>query len=332
MKRYASTSSVPLALAVFLATDNYDHNPDPNTISVTTLLKPTRQIVLASRLPPDNAPLDLVAQMSNRLGSAMHDGIERSWKNNYMNAMLALGYPQRVINLVRINPTSQDLIDNPDIIPVYMEQRMSKKVGKWTVTGKFDFIGEGRVTDFKSASVWSYMNQVNADKQTKQGSLYRWLDPEKITQDQMDIIHIFMDWRRAQVAADPKYPPQHFHTQVLDLMPYAETQRFVVDKLADIDRQMQLPESQITDCDEESLWRSAPKHKYYKNGFAGAKKSTKNFDTAVDAFNYMHNENGGKGEVITTPGQVKACNYCSAYPICSQKDRLIASGHLLKQI
>lgn len=99
-KRYANHSGVPLSLAVFLASDYYDYNDDPNTISVTTLLKPTRQIVLAKRLPPDNAPLDLVAQMSNRLGAAMHDGIERAWQTNYVNAMLSLGYPK--LSLIHI--------------------------------------------------------------------------------------------------------------------------------------------------------------------------------------------------------------------------------------
>lgn len=331
-KRYANHSSVPLSLAVFLATDSYDYNDDPNTISVTTLLKPTRQIVLARRLPPDDSPIDLVAQVSNRMGAAIHDGIERAWKTNYHRAMLALGIPKHVIALVRINPTDAELVEDPDIIPVYMEQRLQKKIGKWLVTGKFDFVGEGRVQDYKTASVWSYANQVNAWKQIMQGSLYRWLDPKKITQDQMDIIHLFMDWRRSQVGQDPNYPPRQFHTQTFDLMPFIETERWVRDKLADIDRCIDLPEHELAECDEEDLWRSKAQYKYYKNGVAGAKKSTKNFDTLTDANNFMYNEQGGKGEIKTVPGQVKACNFCAAYPICGQKDRLIASGHLLKQI
>jgi hypothetical protein len=331
-KRYANTSGVPLSLAVFLASDYYDYNDDPHTISVTTLLKPTRQIVLAKRLPPDNGPVDLAAQMSNRLGAAMHDGIERAWQTNYVNAMLSLGIPQRVVDLVRINPTDAELLTNPDIIPVYMEQRMQKKIGKWTVTGKFDFIGEGRVQDFKSASVWSYMNQVNAWKQIMQGSLYRWLDPKKITQDQMDIIHVFMDWRASQVASEPNYPKQRFATQTLNLIPYNDTDAWVKAKLADIDRCMNLPEVDLEECDEDALWRSKTTYKYYANGVAGAKKSSKNFTDLTDANNYKYHEKGGKGDIVTVHGQVKGCNYCGAYPICSQKDRLIASGHLLKQI
>lgn len=331
-KRYANTSGVPLSLAVFLASDYYDYNDDPHTISVTTLMKPTRQIVLAKRIPPDNAPIDLISQMSNRLGAAMHDGIERAWHTNYKGALLALGVRQRVIDLIRINPTDAELLANPDIIPVYMEQRLQKKMGKWTVTGKFDFVGEGRVQDFKSASVWSYMNQVNADKQIMQGSLYRWLDPKKITQDEMDIIHIFMDWRRSQVGQDPKYPPQHIAVQTFPLMPFAQTEQWVRMKLAEIDRYMDADEAIIPECDEDALWRSKTTYKFYLNGAANAKKATKNFDTLTEANQYKFTEKGGKGEVVVSPGQVKGCNYCGAYSVCTQKDRLIASGHLLKQL
>jgi hypothetical protein len=331
-KRYANTSSVPLSLAVFLATDNYDYNDDPYTISATTLLKPTRQIVLSQRVPANSVTLDLVAQMNTRMGSAVHDAIERSWKDNYKNALEAIGIPKFVINKVRINPTNAELAADPDIIPVYMEQRMQRNIGKWTVSGKFDFIGEGRVQDFKTATIWSYMNQVNAWKQMMQGSLYRWLDPNKITQDQMDIIHIFKDWMPAMVATDPNYPKQPFAVQTFNLLPYDETDRFVSVKLAEIERCMDADDADIPDCGEDDLWRSKTVYKYYANGFAGAKKSSKNFEDLASANQHMYTEKGGKGEVVTVYGTVKACNHCAAAPVCGQRERLIASGHLLKQI
>lgn len=334
-KRYSNVSSVPLSLAVFLATDYYDYNDDPYTISVTTLIKPVRQIVLGRRAEklklanPEQFPDDLVAQMSNRIGAALHDGIERAWKTNYQTALQAIGIPKNIIAMVRINPTDEELEADPDIIPVYMEQRMEKRIGKWLVTGKFDFIGEGRVTDFKSASVWSYMEQVNADKQIMQGSLYRWLDPKKITQDQMDIIHIYMDWRAAAARADHKYPPQRFHTQVFDLLPYNETNSYVTRKLKEIDQYMDADEATIPECGDEELWRSDPKYKYYKSGDINAARSTKNFDTMLDAQNYMFNEGKGAGAIKEVPGEVRACKFCKAAPVCTQKDRLIASGHLV---
>ena len=161
--RFANVSEVPLALAVFLATDHYDHDDDPNTISATTLLKPIRQIVLPSRIPPGEGLVNLADMMNSRMGTAIHDGIEKAWKNNYIGAMKALGYPQRIIDRIRINPTPerlQDLAaDGVETIPIYMEQRLSRQLGKWKITGKFDFIGEGKVQDFKSTSTFTYMKQ-----------------------------------------------------------------------------------------------------------------------------------------------------------------------------
>lgn len=321
--RFTNVSEVPLALAVFLASDDYDYDDTPNTISATTLMKPLRQIILPARIPNGDGLVRLADRMSNRIGAAIHNGIEHAWLNNHKPAMQALGLPNRVIDRIVINPTTV----GADQIPVYLEQRLKKKVGKWTVTGKFDFIGEGRVTDFKSASVWSYLNQVNATKQTLQGSLYRWLDPEKITQDEMDIIHIFVDWRASMARADPNYPQQRFKRQVFPLLSLSETNAQVVRKLDLIDQHWDTDEEALPPCDDEELWRSEPVFKYYKNP-AKTARSTKNFDTKREATIRLI-EDGSVGVIKEVPGQVTACKYCPAFSICSQKDALIRSGDLI---
>jgi len=325
MQRFTNVSDVPLALAVFLASDYYDYNHDAHTVSATTLLKPIRQIILPSRISMEDGMASLPDMMSNRLGAAVHDGIERAWLNNHQAAMTSLGYPPKVIDRVRVNPKPEELTDS--VIPIYLEQRLTKKVGKWTVTGKFDFVGDGRVQDFKTASVWSYMNQVNATKQTQQGSIYRWLDPKLITQDEMDIHHIFMDWKAGMVKTDPNYPNQRFKKQTFPLLSLAETDGFIRRKLQQIEQYWDAPEDEIPECNSEDLWRSEPQFKYYKNP-ASIKRSTKNFDTMHDA-RLRFIEDGSVGLVKEVPGQVTACKYCQAFPICSQKDALIASGDLL---
>lgn len=326
--RYTNVSAVPLALMPFLATDHYDHNADPFTISATTLLKPLRQIILPSRVPEDFGLIDLASQMANRLGSAIHDGIERAWRTNFFNALLACGYKEKLIERIRIDPTDEELAANPDIIPFYMEQRASRKIGKWTVTGKWDFIGEGKVQDYKTASTWSYKNQVNADKQRKQGSIYRWLDPKKITEDEMLIHHIFMDWKVGMIKSDPNYPPQRFHTQKFELLTLAETEAFIRAKLALIEQHWDTPEDQLPLCDDEELWRTEPKYKYYANGDTNSARSTKNFDTMQDAQIFMSVEKKGVGAIKEVLGEVKACTYCAGFPVCSQKDALIKAGEL----
>lgn len=326
-QRFANVSEVPLALGVFLASDYYDYDNTPNTISTTTLLKPLRQIILPSRMPPGDGLVNLADMMSNRLGAAVHDGIERAWLSNHGVAMKAMGYPQRVIDKIVVNPTPRYLVENPDAIPIYLEQRLKKKMGKWTITGKFDFVGEGRVQDFKTASVWSYMNQVNANKQTLQGSIYRWLDPELITQDEMDIHHIFMDWKAGMVKTDPNYPPQRFKRQIFPLLSVNSTQLFIEKKVHLIETYWETHEEELPLCEDEDLWRSEPVFKYYKNP-AKTARSTKNFDNVHDA-RLRSIEDGSVGLIKEVPGQVTACKYCPAFAICSQKDQLIAAGQLI---
>ena len=322
MSKYANTSSVPLSLAVFLATDNYVH--EENTISATSLIKPLRQIVLSARVPEDMTPVDLVNLVPSRMGSAIHDAIERSWKDNYQVALDSLGYPKRVIEKIRINPKPEELTDGQ--IPIYLEQRAHKQVGKFLISGKYDFIGDGRVEDFKSTSTFTAMNNTNDEKYIWQGSIYRWLNPQIITKDEMAIQFIFTDWSKAKAMQDPKYPQQRIQQRILPLKSIQETDAFIKRKLGQIEQYWDVPEEQIPLCTDADLWRSEPVFKYYKNPEKRA-RSTKNFDNRHDA-QLRYIEDGSVGIVVEQPGQVTACKYCSAFAVCSQKDALIASGDL----
>jgi len=220
-----------------------------------------------------------------------------------------------------------------------MEQRLARKLGKWTITGKFDFIGEGRVQDFKSTVVWTYLNQVNNNKYALQGSIYRWLDPKKITQDEMDIHFIFTDHQASKVKMDPSYPAYPFKRQVFPLLPLAETTKFILDKTTGLERYWSADEEDIPPCNDEDLWRSDPVFKYYKNPDKANQpggRSTKNFTvddfgSVVGARQAAHlrlSEEKGVGIIVEKPGEVMACKYCPAFPVCSQKDKLIAAGEL----
>ena len=324
MQQYANASSVPLSMAVFLATDNYDYNTDPCYISATSLIKPLRQLILGSRVEPGSQPVELTNMLPSRMGSAIHDGIERAWKDNYPIAMRLLGYPQRIIDKVVINPKPEDLTD--DCIPIYLEQRKTKQVGKYSIGGKFDFIGDGRVEDFKSTSTYTAMSHNNDDKYILQGSIYRWLNPEIITRDEMAIQFIFTDWSAAKAKQDPAYPQKRTQQRILKLRSIAETDAFIQRKLRLIDQYWDADEADIPHCTDEELWRSEPVFKYYKNP-EKMSRSTKNFDNKQDAYLRLA-EDGGKGIVMEQPGYVTACKYCAGYPLCTQKDYLIATGDL----
>ena len=320
--QYTNTTNIPLPLAVFLATDDYDYQP--NTISVTTLLKPIKQIILGKRLQKEDRYADISGLVASRMGSAIHAAIEKAWLNPN-KALKLLGYPQKVIDNIIINPSKAQL--KPDSIPVYMEQRSSKSIMGYTITGKYDFVAEGRVEDFKSTGVYSYLKQTNRDKYILQGSLYRWLNPDIITKDDMRINYIFTDWSKLESIKNKNYPTSRVHTQVLPLKTIKDIETYVRNKLSQIKQYEDSPESEIPMCTDEDLWRKPTVWKYYKNP-AKTERSTANFDNAVDAM-FRRQEDGGQGTVIEYKGQIIACKYCPAFSICEQKAVYLESGQLV---
>lgn len=315
---YTNTHKIPLALAVFLATDHYDY--EPNTISTTGLLKPLRQIILSQRLDKENNIVDLADMVSSRMGTAIHTAIEQAWANP-TKALKALGYDDKTIERIKINPS----IVNKGDIPVYMEQRSYKEVLAFTISGKFDFVAEGKVQDFKSTSVYGYLNQSNKDKYTLQGSIYRWLNPSIITCNEMVIHYIFTDWNKAESLRNSDYPKARVLSQSYPLLSLEDTQKFVENKLNQILLYQDTNEKDLPFCTDKELWRRPTVWKYYKK--EDSLRATKNFDNPNQA--YALQAENGCGVVKEVKGQVSACKYCPCFMLCSQKDNLIQTGDLV---
>lgn len=316
--KYTNNHNIPLPLAVFLATDSYDYVP--NTISTTSLLKPIRQLVLANRLASEEHIVDISDMVSSRMGTAIHTAIEQAWLNP-TQAMKALGYDDETIQRIKINPSET----NKNDIPVYMEIRSFKEIDGYTISGKFDFVADGKVQDFKSTSVYTYLNQNKADDYIKQGSIYRWLNQDKITKDEMIIHYIFTDWNKAESLRNPAYPQARVISQKYPLLSLKDTEAFIKSKLSAFTQYKDVPEKDIPLCTDKELWRKESVWKYYSK--PDAVRATKVFDNAVQA--HVHLNDKGSGIVKEIKGTVSACKYCPAFLICSQKDDLIATGDLL---
>ena len=321
---FTNRANLPLSLAVWLTHDTYDHDKRLNQISATSLMRPVRQTVLAQRVLEEDRVSDITDVAASRIGSAIHDMIESAWVTNYSQNMARLGIPEKVISRVRVNPSEDDLLVHPDTIPVYLEQRSEREIDGFIVSGKFDFVGDGRLEDFKSTGTYTYLNKTNDDKYILQGSIYRWLNPDIITRNEMAIAFIFKDWSAAKAAASANYPSTPMLEYVLPLKSSAETEAYIRNKLAQIKQFTASPEDQIPECSPEDLWRKPTVWKYYKK--PEAKRATKVHTNAAEAYAFA-NLNGGF--VREFPGSVTACKYCDAFTVCTQKDRYIASGELI---
>ena len=313
--------NLPLSLAVFLASDDYDGSKEEKHISATTLLKGVKQIIMSSRVSSEGLMTDISSLVSARMGNAYHEAIERSWKSDKLKEVLqTLGVPKRIREALRINPEEV----TEDIIPVYLEQRAFKEVNGWTVNGKFDFIFNGIIEDFKSTSVHTYRNQNNADKYIKQGSIYRWLNPDKITSDHIQINYIFTDWSAHQAKGGKDYPPLRLLSQKYNLMSMGETDTWIKSKLRQLDKYWDKPEDELPPCTDEDLWRNETVWKYY--GSEDAQRSSKNFDNPHDAALYMRTKK--KGVVREVKGEARACYYCPAFTVCKQREEMSLRGEI----
>lgn len=322
---------VPLPLAVWLATDDYQYAKYPNELSATTLLKSSRYIMNAQRtmypeafpehlrpivvesVNPEDYP-DLQDRIANRVGTAIHEAVEKAWKNNAKPALLSLGYPQNVVDRVVINPEPADL--KPDSVAIYSENRMYREIEveghKFTISGQYDMIVEGYLHDIKTTSTYSYETGCNDDKYMLQGSIYRWLNPELITGDTLTINFVFLDWKKFQAnASNEKYPPAKAFKREYKLLSLEETEMFIRNKLKIHVQHLESPLELIPCCGEKELFSSPPTFKYYKTGYEEGKRATKNFDTLAEASKYRAEKGHYEGDIVEYRGNPFMCPCCN---------------------
>ena len=139
--------NIPLAIAVWLATDDYSKRE--GSISVTTLMKSVRQIVLSARAAQVGRDMDVSVFTASRMGTAIHDSIEKAWLSPKLPKVLkSLGYSDDEIAKVRVNPPED--ADPIGYFDVYVENEMYKEFMGHMIKGQYDLILNGQLNDHKS--------------------------------------------------------------------------------------------------------------------------------------------------------------------------------------
>jgi len=106
---YTNNKDIPLALQVMLATDNYEYNSDPKTISVTTILRPLRSLAL--EISQRSEPIrDISMNIASAVGTAVHDALEAAWKSPE-KALATLGITDFGNHTVLTEVSAEKLID-----------------------------------------------------------------------------------------------------------------------------------------------------------------------------------------------------------------------------
>jgi hypothetical protein len=319
---------ISLPLAVWLLTDDYDYIQDERYISATSFLKPTRQIILSSRIAKGDKEADVSDFLASRMGSAIHDSVDKAWSSNAARAMKLLGYPDHIADNIAVNPTPEQIEANPNILPVWIEKREIREIevdGKtWRVGGKFDMVIDGRLFDIKTTSVYAYIKGTKDEDYAMQGSIYRWLNPDKIDSEHIFILFLFTDWQ-ASMKRTEGYPQIKTAEHPVVMNSPEDTLQFMQGKIRELSRLWDAPQSKLPECTPKELWLDPPKYKFYldpEKAKDPTAKSSKNCDTLAEAKEYQASK-GGRGVIVTKPGVPKACGYCAAFDTCEQRKRML---------
>lgn len=314
--------NIPLELAVWVLFDDYDFIQEDNYASATGLMKPLRHIVLPPRIASGgHVVTDVEDLIPSAMGKAFHSSVQRAWEHgNHRKALQLLGYPMSVVDRVLVNPTPEQLAAVKDPIPVYIEQRAIRTIMvdgvPFKIGGKFDMVCDGRVTDLKSTTVYSWILGTKDDDYRMQMSIYRWLNPDKVTHPDGRINYIFTDWSRLDARRRSDYPRHRLMPKDITLLSMDATEDWIRNKIRLIIQHQNTLENLLPECTDEELWITAPTFKYFSN--PTNKKASKNFESFEEAEQYRVEK--GKGVVKIVKGTPKRCDYCSAFPICTQKD------------
>lgn len=330
--QYTNTTDIPLVLGVWLAANRgYDLKYQPDVISATTLFKPVRSIILSRRVAAEQQSVDIESLVQAALGTAVHTAVEDAWEADYKGAMAKLGIPDSVIKKIAMNPDPKWGWQNEDDkICIWMEQRTTKPINvdgvNWYISGKFDAVVDGAVEDVKTTKTFNWIKGSNDEKYRLQGSIYRWLNPEIITKDHVNILMIFTDWSELKAKADSKYPQKRVIVRKLPLLSLEETESYIMERLRLLNRYMDKPEGELPQCTPDELWMDPPKWAYYKNR-TKLTRATKLYDTSVEA-NAAMAKDGNTGKVVRRDMEPKFCRYCPALPVCTQAESFIQQGIL----
>lgn len=264
---------------VRMAEDNYEIKP--KRYSVTTLLKPVREILLKRRY---NAVIeqDCSDMIWLLFGKAVHSILEQY----------------------------------SDGANEFAEEKLAVEVDGYTVSGVIDLydIDKEEVVDYKTASVWKVIYKDYEDWR-KQGLMYAWLLRKNGLPCKRVVFYaILKDWNKQKAAHDREYPASpvvrvEFEVNDEELKDIDE---FIRDKLYEIKLYENEPDENLPLCSMDERWNDGDSYAVMKKGRKTALRVLESMEEAE-----AWKANNGGDYIETRKGVDKKClDYCLCCTMC----------------
>lgn len=275
--RITNKENLPLPF-VRMTEEEYEYKP--KRYSVTTLLKPTREIILNRRYHKE-IEQDCSDMIWLLFGKAVHSVLEQYSEG-----------------------TSE-----------FAEEKLEVTLENgYTVSGVIDLydIDKAEVVDYKTASVWKAIYKDYEDWR-KQGLMYAWLLRQNgLPCNKVTFYAILKDWSKTKAKTDAEYPKLPIVRAEFDIKDLDEIDSYIKAKINELIFYEDKPDNELPLCSEEDRWHDKDTFAVMKNG----RKSALRVLNSMGEAEKWKSENGGDYIEVRKGVNKKCVDYCLCCTKC----------------
>ena len=190
------------------------------------------------------------------------------------------------------------------------EHYMETKIGKWTLRGTLDHYHNGKISDYKVTSCYSFLLGDKPEWE-QQLNIYAYLGLSTgLEVDELEINAILRDHQASKGKYDEGYPLIPFVSKKIPLWSYDDQGVFIKAKLSALEQDELIP------CTDEERWASPTTYAVMKGD---NKKATRVLDSMEEAEKYIEDNKVLKASIVERKGGYRRCSdYCPVRLHCPQ--------------
>lgn len=282
--KFSNKYNLPKSLVDVIVNKTYDiSDSNPKRISVTTLINPPRQRILAVKHWKEIED-DVANHIWKVVGNACHYILTETDKS------------MRIV-----------------------EEKMEEIVEDITIVAKPDLYNwdSQSIEDWKITSIWS-LKLGDKEDWENQLNCYAWLLRRKgLPVKNVDINAILKDWRKNEIMKYDDYPKVPFERRSIKLWTFEKQEEYIKQRVKLYKEQMNLPLEQVAICSPKERWKKEDAYAIYKNKL---KKASRVLDTKEEAEEWAATniKTPDTYNLEKRPGlDLKCSDYCNVSKFCS---------------
>ncbi len=185
-----------------------------------------------------------------------------------------------------------------------------------TISGTADLYNDGKITDYKTTSVWSIIYMSNMSDWEKQLNTYAYLyRMSGYAVNEIEVVAILRDWQKSK-AHEENYPNIQIATVKINLWTLEQQENYLIKCMISLIKNENIEDDKLPLCTNEQLWKDKDKFAVMKKGRKSALRLLPSQD---DANGYIiDNQLDDKHYIEKRVEEAKRCAYCNGRDFCSQ--------------